>query len=192
MPSRLRSLPVLVVFFALFSALLAEPGAQTAEWVWHPNDGAKPAAGEVRYFRHQFEIVGKVLKAELNAAADDEVKVWVNGKEAGESKLWKEPLKLDVTSQLRGGQNIVAAQATNVTDRAGFVFVLDLSLEYGKRQVIMTDRAWLASPVVNPGWEQPGYDTNAWQNVKLVAKLGAQPWGNVFNVETSRATPPES
>ena len=140
MPSRLRFLPVLTVVLGVVFALLSHASAQTAEWVWHPNDGAKPADGEVRHFRHQFQIVGKVIKAELNAAADDQVTVWLNGKEVGASKAWKEPIKLDVTAHLKGGNNVVAARAVNEGDRAGFVCVLDLELEYGKRQVVMTDR----------------------------------------------------
>jgi len=87
MPSRF--LFVLVTLTAFATGALA----QTAEWIWHDNHGASPAAGEVRYFRKSFSIVGKFHKAELNAAGDDGITVWINGHEVGKSDAWQHPLK---------------------------------------------------------------------------------------------------
>ncbi len=178
------ALSSLFLWTLLFSGTLC---AQTAEWVWHAE--GKPAEGEERFFRRTFNITGKVEKAVLEASCDDQMTVWVNGKEAGTSTAWQKPLKLNVTKELKGGENVLAVRGKNVTGTAALVLVLSLDLEYGKRQVIMTDRDWLSTAETVPDWEKPETKTTGWSNVRLVSKLGAPPWGNVFNVEPAAATP---
>jgi putative heme-binding domain-containing protein len=165
--------------------------AQTAEWIWHDNHGAKPGDGEVRYFRKSFTIAGKFLKAELNAAGDDGITVWINGHEVGKSGAWKQPLKTDVTGELVPGENVIALEGRNVTGPAAVVIVLDIELEYGKRMAVTTERSWLSSAQVKDGWQKKGYDAHEWTNAMLVKKLGEPPYGNIFNLKPGGATPAE-
>jgi putative heme-binding domain-containing protein len=185
MPS--RSLFILAVLVAFTT----ETFGQMAEWIWHDNHGARPASGEERYFRKTFLIAGKFLNAELNAAGDDGITVWINGHEIGKSDAWQRPLKVNVTGQLVPGENIIAVEGRNVTGPAGVVIVLDLELEYGKRMTVMTDRSWLSSAQVKDGWRKKDYDTHDWTNGVLVKKLGAPPYGNLFNLKPGGATPAE-
>ena len=183
--------PLFIAFAAAFALFVAtaETLAQTAEWVWHNNQGAKPAANEVRYFRRSFPIAGKIVKAELNAACDDQLVIFVNGVEAGASNSWKEPVKSDVSKLLIQGENVIAARGKNEASAAGLVVLLTIEQGAGKSEVIMTDRMWLSAADAKPGWEKPGFDSSGWTNVSLVAKLGAGPWGNVFNAQPASATP---
>jgi putative heme-binding domain-containing protein len=181
-------------FFFLLAALTTLTTgafAQTAEWIWHDNHGARPADGEVRYFRKSFAIAGKFLKAELNAAGDDGITVWINGHEVGKSDAWQHPLKAEVTGQLVPGENIIAVEGRNVSGPAAVVIVLALELEYGKRMTVMTDRSWLSSAQVSDGWQKKDYATRDWTHGVLVAKLGGEPYGNIFNLKPGGATPAE-
>jgi len=163
--------------------------SQTAEWVWSDERGAAtPTAGSERYFRCNFTVVGKVNKADLNVAGNEEFTVFLNGKRVGEGKRGQ-VLKREAGADLRGGDNVIAIQAKQPADRGAVVAVLSLDQEYDKRQVVMTDRSWVSSSSVHEGWNQSGYDTHDWTNVALVAKLGAAPWGNVFNADAASATP---
>ena len=180
---------VALTSFLVLSGFVSDGMAQTAEWVWHNNQGAKPAANEVRYFRRTFPVAGKVLKAELNAACDDQLVVFVNGSEIGGSDSWKQPLKSDVTKLLKEGENVIAVRGRNEASVAGLVVLLTIEQAGGKREVIMTDRMWLSAAEAKPGWEKPAFDSAGWTNVLLVAKLGAGPWGNVFNAQPASATP---
>jgi putative heme-binding domain-containing protein len=183
--------PLFIAFAGAFALFVptAETLAQTAEWVWHNNQGAKPAANEVRYFRRSFPITGKIVKAELNAACDDQLVIFVNGVEAGASNSWKEPVKADVSKLLKEGENVIAARGKNEASAAGLVVLLTIEQGGGKSEVIMTDRMWLSASDAKPGWEKPGFDSSGWTNVSLVAKLGAGPWGNIFNAQPASATP---
>jgi putative heme-binding domain-containing protein len=189
MTSSLAMKPFLIAFASALLASTVELGAQTAEWVWHNNGGAKPAANEVRYFRRSFPIDGKISKAQLEAACDDQLVIFVNGTETGTSNSWKEPVKVDVTKLLKQGENVIAARGKNEASAAGLVVLLTLEQAGGKRDVIMTDRMWLSAADAKAGWEKPGFDSTGWTNVSLVAKLGAGPWGNVFSAQPASATP---
>ena len=177
----------LVLLSVAAAVLSVDAIAQTAEWIWHKQP-ATPAAGEVRYFRRPFTIVGKLIKAELSAACDDQCTVFLNGKEVGASPEWKRPLKRNVTGELRGGENMLAIRGKNDGGVAGVVAVLDIEQEYGKRQVIVTDSTWQSASDVPPGWERLGTNTGSFAKVASIAKLGAGPWGNVFEMRTA-ATP---
>src|SRR4029434_11166004 len=99
-----------------------------------------------------FTPAGKTLKAQLEAACDDQLTVFLNGKEIGSSAAWKEPLKRDILKDLKPGENVLAVRAKNDSGVAGLVVVLTLEQESGKREVIMTDRMWLSSADAPAGW----------------------------------------
>ncbi|MHA3770278.1 DUF7133 domain-containing protein [Verrucomicrobiota bacterium sgz303538] len=166
--------------------------AQTAQWIWHANPGGKVANGEVRYFRRVFNIASKVLKAELELSCDDQATAWINGKEVGSSPAWQKPLKVDVTDKLTGwGDNILAIRGKNESGPAALVAVLTLEEEYGKRQIFLSDREWVSSDEGPNGWQQLKFDAAGWSPVKVLAKLGAEPWGDVLHGRVASATPAE-
>ncbi len=179
------------VLFLAFVLIASPIFAQTAEWVWADQTGAKPPAGEARWFRKTFHVGSNAEKAVLNAAADGELTVYLNGKEVAKSASWKEPVKLDVTKAIKNwSENTLAVEAKVGAGKPALVVVLDITHEYSKRQVVMTDRSWLVGAEAPEGWNQPGFKAGSWQSVKRVADLGAAPWGNLFNVQ-SGATPAE-
>ena len=97
---------LLVLFFGLISSL----SAQVPEWIWHNQNAADD---EVRYFRKEFAVFGVVAKATLTIAADNQVTAYLNGKKVGSSDDWNAPSQVDLTKELKPGQNVLAAQARN-------------------------------------------------------------------------------
>src|SRR5262249_16702640 len=67
--------------FATFLLLSVAARAENPHWIWHDNHGAAIQADDVRYFRKTFKYNGKLTKAILSIAADDEATVYINGKE---------------------------------------------------------------------------------------------------------------
>ncbi|HEX8312108.1 MAG TPA: hypothetical protein VF614_12370 [Chthoniobacteraceae bacterium] len=156
--------------------------AQKPDWIWL----GKPGDNEVRYFRQSFTIVGKVLNAHVGASCDDQMTLFINGQEVGKSKAWGEPLKAKVTEHLKGGENVIAVEGKNVGGLGGLVLQLELELEDGKKQKLITNGEWLASAEAKPGWNAPGFVTTGWSKAATVGKFGAEPWGNVFASKEAR------
>src|SRR4051794_19248041 len=97
------------------SLLVNSVRAEVPEWIWHDNHGAKTKADEVRYFRKTFTVDGKISKAVLSATGDDEIVVYVNGKQVADSKTWEKTSRADVTKQLHAGENSIAIRGKNRT-----------------------------------------------------------------------------
>src|ERR1041384_307476 len=94
-PSRriLGSRSFLVLFLL---PMCATAPAQVPEWIWHDSHGTTPQAGEVRFFRKVFNVGPKTQRTELIASGDDEITVYLNGKEVARTTDWKKPVTVDV------------------------------------------------------------------------------------------------
>jgi len=86
------------------------------DWKDHTRDDLKHFSGTGRY-RTNLQVAEKWLKGskriyldlgEVNIAAE----VAINGKDAG--ILWKPPFKIDVTGQVKAGENQIAIRVTNL------------------------------------------------------------------------------
>lgn len=174
-------------FFLTCALLTSTALAQTPEWVW--TEG-QPAAGEVRYFRKTFNLDAPAQKAELKVSADDEVVIYVNGKEVGRSTSWKKPVLTNIAKELRAGENVIACDAKNVGGSAAFIASLTIDGEGGKKQTILSDTTWTVSPTAGAGWNNTGFAATDWKQVKRLAKLGDGPWGDIFT-DAFTATPAE-
>src|SRR2546425_6620580 len=108
-----------IPFIALVSLLLPlAASGENPNWIWHNNHGAAPKPDEVRYFRRTFQSPATPSRALLTVAADDEARIYINGKEVTEAKGYEHPLRDDVTRYLKKGANVIAIRARN---RAGEV-----------------------------------------------------------------------
>ena len=147
-----------------FSSLLR---AQTPEWIWHDNRGAAPADGEVRFFRRTFIVEGRLTKAVLTAAGDDHVRIFLNGKQVLENDDWQKADAVDVTVEIKPGENVFAARGQNDASFAGFIARLDLSLKGGNKGTVVSDTSWVSSDREAPGWEKPGFTAASWTPSQL-------------------------
>lgn len=155
-------------------------GAAVSDWIW--------LAGEARpdqtvYFRKEITLKHRITSAKLYATCDNQMTVYVNGKEAIASDNWESPIFRDVTDLLRtprkgeeAMRNIIAVKAHNSDGPAGLV--LRLVLEAPKKQAttVGTDGSWRATDKNMTGWNDVNHDDASWASAAVVAKLGGGPW----------------
>jgi putative heme-binding domain-containing protein len=181
------------VCFTFLGLLLstAATNAENPRWIWHDDHGAKIQQDEVRYFRRTFEYNGRLTKATLSIAADDEATVYINGKEVARPKGWEKATYKDVTGEVKRGRNIIAIRGRNTSsDVAGILATLQLFAGKRSDATIVTDESWLASDKEQTGWHELDFNDSVWSKAKSKGKLGDQPWGDVLKVPV--ATPAES
>src|ERR1700722_10922402 len=149
--NRLKSAHVFSLLLAISLAVSAR--ADLPEWIWHDNHGAKPADGEVRYFRKTFEVSGKVTKAQLSIASDNAALVFINGHKIGENTDWKTGSYFDVAKELKSGANVIAIRGTNTDGPAGIIAILEIA--HGRsKEYVRTDKTWLSSANGPDGWDK--------------------------------------
>jgi hypothetical protein len=176
--------------FGLFFPVLAS-NAEVPEWIWTDNKGAHAKPHETRFFRKDFNVGFKAMRAEVTASGDDEITVYLNGKEVARSVHWMNPVTLEVTEFMRAGKNVLAVRGKNGEGGPAAVFVrLEVRSENNFGQFITTDKTWLSSDTEVEGWQQPEFSAAGWKPSVSFGKLGVAPWGNVTG--PPRATPAES
>src|SRR5688500_19852035 len=87
--------------------------AQTPEWIWFDNKGDAPAGEEVRFFRKTFEAPAGIAKAVLTTTGDDRVIACVNGEQIAQNRSWDKAVSVDVTKQIKTGENVLALRGRN-------------------------------------------------------------------------------
>jgi putative heme-binding domain-containing protein len=184
----------------IFAVLVATACAQaqtTPEWIWHPNDGAKPEAKEKRFFRKAFTLDGAARRATLAVSADNQFTAYVNGTKVGSGTEWKDFPKFDIKTQLKPGVNVVAIEAQNDGGVAALLAEIDYATEEGTRAKVVTDKTWLVGPTASTGWQAQNFNAGAgWVAATSLGKLGIQPWGNIAAANATSsgkvATPAEA
>jgi putative heme-binding domain-containing protein len=169
----------------------------TPEWIWHPNDGAKPEAKEVRYFRKTFTLDGPARRGSLAVSADNKFTAYVNGAKVGSGDEWKDFPKFDIKANLKPGVNVVAIEAGNDGGVAALLAELDYATEEGTRAKVVTDKTWQTGTSAAAGWQAANFIAGAnWVAATSLGKLGIQPWGNIAAATATSsgkvATPAES
>jgi putative heme-binding domain-containing protein len=162
--------------------------AQVPEWIWHPNDGAKPADHEVRYFRKTFSLEQRPKKAVLTATGDDAVDVWINGEKVLSVSDWKEAKNADVTKNLVSGENVIALLGTNGTGDAAVLARLEIDIAKRTKDFVVTDKSWLTATTKETNWQTKNFSPGTnWINAKSFGKHGVEPWGEVMKKITATA-----
>ncbi len=163
-----------------------------ARWIWFPEGNpASSAPNGERFFRRVVQIPsGAELKsAMLTITVDDQFTLYVNGekvgKSSGQTDAWREKKSLDVKSQLRSGQNIIAVRALNNGNAAGLLADLEIECSPGPQIAAVSDKSWKVANTAADGWTRADFDDAAWPSAKELAKLGEGPWGNQFAVQTA-------
>src|SRR5258706_10959163 len=119
-----------------------------AIWIWFPEgDPAASAPVGARYFRRDFELPADqvVRAATIAMTADNEFRLFVNGREAGKGDDWRTPGKFAVGALLKPGENVLAVETRNVGDGptpAGLIGRLDVVFEQGNTLTLDTDDSW--------------------------------------------------
>lgn len=158
----------------LFSLLLLPFTVHAApQWIWSSHS---PQDKERATFRKSFPVAGEVKSATLTVVCDNGAVAFVNGKRVLENPDWTETSKVEVKAYLKAGDNELRLDAHNSGGAAALIAKLEIETVEGKKSIDTGDD-WQFTPT---GKEQ-------WKPAVVLAKLGAAPWGDVFNPKRDRA-----
>lgn len=133
-------------------------------WIWGPEQ-------DTRYFLKQTLPAG-VESAWIKVSSDNHVAVWLNGTKVGGSDEWQEPATIDLTKQLKSGENTLVLEVWNAGGASAALAKVLLTDSAGKVSQLVTDESWTVLARA---------DSTEKLAVKTHGKLGVSPWGDVFS-----------
>ncbi len=158
-------------------------------WIWLDN---KPLPNQTVYFRKEITLQDRIKSAKLYGACDNQMTVYVNGKEALASDSWETPVFRDVADLLRSPgkgeepvKNVIAVKAHNSEGPAGLVLRLVLEASKKETDIVGTDASWRVSAKEEAGWQDAGFNDASWRPATVVGKLGGAPWTQVTEAALS-------
>ena len=163
---------------------------QTAMWIWQPEENAKKSAPVAhRWFRNEFTLpAGAQIQASLLAGANDSAEFFINGRKALVLAAGAMSKPVDVTSLLRPGRNVVAAEVTNAAGPAGLIASLILTTADGGGFAITTgEPGWQSAKQASAGWNVVG-SPNGFVAAEQVAKFDEPPFDG--KIRTGASAPP--
>ncbi len=148
------------------------------DWIWSAEG---PRVHQQIYLRKQFELPGDAKSARIYTTCDNALVLYINGKSAGATDWWYDPIEQVDAKLLQKGKNIIAADCKDAGGIAGFLFKLEIELTDGKKLIIRSDTNWKASAEAGAEWSGVAFDDSNWKT-KLVSHgaLGTGPWGFPF------------
>ncbi len=157
--------------------------SESYQWIWFPEGNPSAVAPPgVRYFRRVIRVPAEspVLYAKFYLTCDNGFRLFVNGRQAGESCDWSHASILDIKEYLVAGENTLAIAATNESSAAGLTGKLTVRFQ-GREEpmVIGLDPSWKTSDHEIRGWESVGFDDSAWSAAMVLGSMGIAPWGVV-------------
>ena len=137
-----------------------------ADWIWGPDDD-----GEYRLSK-RFAAPAGSKRVVVTATADNHLVLSLNGREFARSSNWQEPVSVDVTKDLKAGDNELLAAVRNEGGPAGFSCRIVITGADGGETVIASDGTWKGAQTAKP--------TEA-VAVRVVAKGGDAPWHDALS-----------
>ncbi len=141
-------------------------------WIWGPD--------EKRRYVLRKEFDGGATVGWLKAACDNRMRLLLNGQEIAQASDWQSPVEVNVSNLLQPGKNVLEANVSNDEGPAGFVLKLALTKIGEKSRYLISDESWQAREV-----KKESKPTVA----RKIAKLGDDPWKDVFAAPAARVTP---
>ena len=150
-------------------------------WIWYlkgDTQGTVPVKTE--YFKKIITVDKDIKTAVAVYTADDYGELYVNGvkvititKESG----WQNAIQVNVTEQLKKGENLLAARCVNNEVGYGAIlFVLNIEYTDGSKETVVSDKSWVVSDKnQSSGWEK-STDTKGFSKANSMTAYGEHPW----------------
>ncbi len=118
--------------------------------------------GDKAWFSREFDVAAAPAKAELVITCDNKFAASINGKQVAASKDWGSPLRIDVTSAVRAGKNLIAVEGKNLGGPAGLIAKLTWTNKQGQAGQLVTDQSWRLARSPQPDWQKNGASRGVW------------------------------
>ncbi len=166
-----------------------------AKWIWFANDKGPKFPKAKRYFMSAIEVPksAKIAKAELYLSADDLCSFNINGQQVsqGGDNLVNRCVLLDVTPQIKPGDNILRAEVENASvGPAGLIAKLIVTAADGQKYTERTDESWHATDNGGANWHKRAIGDKDWPFAQVVGDYGVAPWGKLKYSALSLPPPP--
>ncbi len=161
-------------------------GPVTAQWIWSHDKALSSDPGGSILLRKVLTLTAKPTKAPAILTCDNELKLFVNGKQVAQSENWQQPVVIDLAPSLIVGDNVLAIEATNwpdVENNRGVSFkganpaaAIFYAIGFEGDSVAWTlgsDATWLWAKRAEPAWTTQPFDTSGWQHAAELGKSGA-------------------
>jgi hypothetical protein len=170
--------------FVSLNAQGTKGAGKAASWIWL---GASAQPSQTVYFRKEIDLKYRVVSAKLYGACDNQMTVYINGKEVIASDNWESPVFREVTDRFASPaktdspvRNVIAVKAHNSDGPAGLLLKIVVQHPKGGESfTLVTDASWRVTDQEVKGWKDVGFDAGAWRPATVVAKLGAAPWNKI-------------
>ncbi len=149
----------------------ADAPAQTAKWIWNPDQQQGEVPQGDCYFRKKFKIE-RPRQVLLKVAANDKYEVHLNNQlvAVGESTEIK---TFDVGSAVKAGTNTLAVKITNTKgNTAGFAAAIVIQQPDDDWRVIATDNTWKTSTKSISIWRTSVYNDSKWKLAYILKPRG--------------------
>jgi putative heme-binding domain-containing protein len=171
-------------------SLVATDADQSPRWIWLEEPKPKQQA----FFRKEFELPANVNLARLYVACDNEMTVWIDGREVLKHNEWKSPVYVDVGHIFTGGgvsggkgKHVIAVRGRNTDGPAGLVVKLVMESGSAKPVTVVSDESWKMSGRQARDWQKLGFKADQWTAAHVVGKLGDAPWATVTHKSLAAA-----
>ncbi|MFK7769930.1 MAG: HEAT repeat domain-containing protein [Mariniblastus sp.] len=185
------SLVLAVILTSNFSLIASQP-----QWIWTPKKtgvaGVEPQ-GEC-YFRKKFTLV-KPEQAEMELLAGDEYELYINGRLAARGQSYGSATKMDVSSFLVPGVNLIAAKVRHNDGNHVGLAVRFRVREKGETRwrSLKTDDTWKTRVQAITSWNSTAYNDMGWLNAQSLGKTAsADEKKQVSSNSTLQTPPPET
>jgi alpha-L-rhamnosidase len=164
--------------------------ASGINWVSSPGQTAQNGLHQSALRKKVVMPAGQTITNAIMALyADNMASVYVNGQQATNSSVrWEATARINVTSLMQTGTNLVAISATNTDSQEGARVIGRLVVQFASGSVsnIAVDTSWKAAQWPSGSWTQLSYDDSSWGT----PDSGGSPWGTPALNEIARMPAP--
>ncbi len=152
------------------TAVPPSPSAKTErEWIWFAGFQNESRSGDA-YFRRVMDLP-ETEKAFIEFEADETCEVFINGRRVGTSKAPRTVERVDVSSAVRPGKNVIAVRASNrQSDGAGLKVGFMFKPKDAKWRIVVSDAEWISSKTAQQNWQLLRFDDAKWTPANSIDK----------------------
>src|SRR5688572_30451656 len=118
---------ILILSLCLSEGISRGQSPSLPDWIWTP---AERATEQTVYFRKEFSIAKRVVKAEICVATDfNSSLVFLDGETLGEAPSFSPPLRKEVTKPLTIGSHVVAVKSQGTLGPSALALQIEIEFE---------------------------------------------------------------
>jgi putative heme-binding domain-containing protein len=170
----LFSVALCVLCASVLSFFGSSATAADSKWIW-TSDAAEPG-NDPQFVRASCDLPDDVVKATYTITCDNSYAAFVNGKQVGAGKEWKDIGVYDVSGLLYKGKNVIGARAQNAGGKAGLLAELSVTLKNGKTVKFSTDKSWVFSTKEEKDWSTAAFAADGWKTCTELGNWDSAPW----------------